>query len=83
MPTYSYKCKSCEHIFEELLSMSDNKVPEGQPCPECGKEEVKQYFGSMPGLVHEPGTRLKVDNGWRDRLKEMKKTYKINNINEH
>jgi len=37
----------------------------------------------MPGLVHEPGTRLKVDNGWRDRLKEMKKTYKINNINEH
>lgn len=83
MPTYSYKCDSCTHIFEELLSISDRKVPEGKPCPECGKKKVRRYFSSMPGFVHEPGNHLKVDDGWRDKLKEMKKTYKINNIKEH
>lgn len=27
--------------------MSDNKVPETEPCPECGKMEVLQYVGEL------------------------------------
>lgn len=34
MPTYSYKCESCEFPFEMIRPMAESSDP--QPCPECG-----------------------------------------------
>lgn len=81
---YSYKCEACEEIWDETHRMDDRKIPEGLPCPKCEKEgTVKQYIaGGFPAMVHvTDGTVSRnVSDGWRDRLKEMKKTYKVNNI---
>ncbi len=32
MPTYTYKCNECEHQFEIVQKMTDDKLVE---CPEC------------------------------------------------
>ena len=81
---YSYKCKACEHQFDRHLRMDDRKIPEGEPCPECGKEgTVFQWLGAAPKLVHETGSRLKVDDGWREVQSKIKETYKINAIKDH
>lgn len=39
MPIYDYRCSSCESVWEEYKKMSDNKVPEGNPCPKCNATE--------------------------------------------
>lgn len=33
MPTYSYRCDSCEHAFEIVQRFADEPLTE---CPECG-----------------------------------------------
>lgn len=38
MPTYDYKCKSCEHIFEEFHKV--NEKPKVK-CPICGGKAEK------------------------------------------
>ena len=38
MPLYDFKCTECEHIFEELASISETSDP---PCTECGSETEK------------------------------------------
>lgn len=82
MPTYSYMCKGCEHEFTEMRKMDDRKIPEGEPCPECGEQKVVIKIGATR-IVHEAGSRLKVDDGWREVQAKMKDTYKINNIKVH
>lgn len=34
-------------------------------------------------FIYDAGTNIKVDDGFRDRMKEIKKTYKINNIPDY
>lgn len=82
MPTYNYMCKGCEHEFTEMHKMDDRKIPEEQPCPECGEQKVVMKIGAAK-IVHEAGSRLKVDDGWREVQAKMKDTYKINNIKVH
>lgn len=48
MPTYSYSCKSCEHEFEELQSISEERLLR---CPSCGKDELMRMIGGGSGLV--------------------------------
>jgi putative FmdB family regulatory protein len=36
MPMYDYKCSSCEHTFERIVSKYNTE--EKQECPECGKD---------------------------------------------
>ncbi|MCB0953129.1 MAG: zinc ribbon domain-containing protein, partial [Microthrixaceae bacterium] len=33
MPTYEYRCRSCEHQFEIQQSITDEVLT---TCPECG-----------------------------------------------
>lgn len=47
MPTYDYKCTSCNHIFEHFQSMADEPLTQ---CPECGGE-VKRMIGGGSGLI--------------------------------
>lgn len=40
MPTYEYRCKSCEHELEVQQSFSDDPL---ETCPECGGDLRKVY----------------------------------------
>jgi putative FmdB family regulatory protein len=39
MPFYDYKCKDCDHIWEEQQTVDARNVPINNPCPECGTSE--------------------------------------------
>jgi putative FmdB family regulatory protein len=47
MPTYEYRCKNCEHVFERIKKISDPPVDE---CPKCGHEAERLISGGA-GLV--------------------------------
>lgn len=48
MPTYDYKCKACDHAFEEFQMMSD---PELRKCPKCGKLKLERLIGGGAGFL--------------------------------
>ena len=50
MPIYTYHCSSCDHEFEELLSVAKGDDP--QSCPECTGMAHKVIAGcnfNLPG----------------------------------
>ena len=38
MPEYVFECNSCEHLFEEIHTISNMDVPLNNPCPSCKKD---------------------------------------------
>lgn len=47
MPTYEYRCTSCDYYFEKFQSIKDEPV---KICPKCG-EPVRKLFSSSAGLI--------------------------------
>jgi putative FmdB family regulatory protein len=41
VPTYGYRCQSCEHEFETLQRMSDPPVA---TCPQCGSPGKRLFY---------------------------------------
>lgn len=84
MAIYNYKCKECEHEFQEHLRMDDRKLPEESPCPECGKEDAVVLQIGAPKIVRDQGSILgKTSQGWKDLVKHIKKgSGKGNTIND-
>jgi putative FmdB family regulatory protein len=56
MPTYSYKCKRCDHGFEVMQRITDDVLVK---CPECDEDELKKVI--VPSITG--GFSLK-GNGW-------------------
>jgi putative FmdB family regulatory protein len=81
MPTYEYRCTSCNNQFEDLLSIAERHDPIKRGCLEtdCGGEVVAVVGSPFPGdpWVHNP---KKVDDGFRDRLKDIKRTHYGSNM---
>jgi putative FmdB family regulatory protein len=50
LPTYAYRCGSCNHQFERFQKMSDDPVME---CELCGSDVQRVLF---PVAVHFKGT---------------------------
>ena len=48
MPTYDYKCKACEHTWEEFQSI---KAVPTKKCPACGKSKAERQIGAGAGLI--------------------------------
>jgi putative FmdB family regulatory protein len=48
MPTYDYRCKACNHEFEEFQSMT---APVLKKCPECGKATLERLIGIGAAVV--------------------------------
>jgi putative FmdB family regulatory protein len=48
MPTYDYRCKSCEHEFELFQNMSDRVK---RKCPECGKNTLERLIGTGAAVL--------------------------------
>ena len=72
MPMYDYRCKKCEHHFEEMHIIAERKAPEKKACPECGKKQIEQTIEGMP-FIGDPvrqGTK-RVDNGFREVMQKV------------
>lgn len=70
MPSYDYKCKSCEYTFVDIVSYDDRDNI--QECPDCGAVNAFRFYGKMPGVTrasYVDGTKRK---GF-DTLKEVNK----------
>lgn len=76
MPTYKFKNTETTEEFEEFMSMS----------------KLEEYLLENPHLqqmpvavkvVHEVGTNLKADDGFREVLSHITDRYKINNIKSY
>jgi len=70
MPTYEYQCKSCQHRFEEFLSINKREDPTKKPCSECGEKKVQQGFFTAP--VGGFDTLLKPKAGFSDIIDSIK-----------
>lgn len=74
MPTYDYKCKNCGNSFDKLLKIKERFAPENEACPSCGNVGDVILYVSSPKIVSEVGSLLsKTSDGWKDRLKQIKK----------
>lgn len=49
MPTYSFKCQSCNHIQDAFFSMDAEKRIN---CEACRSTNVQQYFGNYKIAMH-------------------------------
>ena len=81
MPYYDYKCYSCEHEFELNMKIADRNKPTEEPCPKCSEREVIHKLATpfIGDPWHHAGK--KPDEGFKDRLKEIKKHHRHNTIN--
>lgn len=77
MPTYSYRCKNCDHSFERFEKMADMDKALSEPCPECQTEDqiVMQITHLAPPVdpIRLMGSGAKLPSDWREFLGKMKK----------
>lgn len=41
VPTYIYRCESCDETFERIESMVEHEAAK-PPCPNCGSQKVSR-----------------------------------------
>jgi putative FmdB family regulatory protein len=58
MPTYEYRCRSCDHQFEEFHSIT---APPRRKCPACGKNQLERLIGSGAGVIFKGGGFYQTD----------------------
>ena len=80
MPTYQYKCKNCDFEFEEEHKIADRNIPceNSKRYGSCSDEDdspcdiqiVPQLLSSVS---MRDSFRRHTSDGWKDRLKEIKR----------
>jgi putative FmdB family regulatory protein len=48
MPIYEYKCKKCNHVFEEFQSITSSSLT---TCPKCGSKGLVRLISTGTGLI--------------------------------
>jgi putative FmdB family regulatory protein len=48
MPTYEYRCRNCDHEFEQPQSII---APPLRTCPKCGKRALQRLIGAGGGII--------------------------------
>jgi len=77
MPIYTFRNTETEEEFELAMMVSERKTYlEENP-------HVEQIITSGTKIVHERGTNLRVDDGFRESLSRVKEKYRINNIKSY
>lgn len=83
MPIYEYKCRSCQHYFEELV-----KLGRSPDCPSCGGRELEQLV-SLPAVSTESSRERSLGRARKRAGKEHKEKkhaqaeYERNYIKDH
>jgi putative FmdB family regulatory protein len=79
MPSYNYKCESCNHEFEAIKSMSERHSPETLPCSNCNKITVMLQMAA-PAICSShriTGTKSSKPQGdFVERMKQIKQNMK-------
>ncbi|HEY8914326.1 FmdB family zinc ribbon protein [Lacisediminihabitans sp.] len=44
MPTYSYRCASCDHAFDQYQAFTDDSLT---VCPHCHEPQLRKVFNSI------------------------------------
>ena len=80
MPYYDYKCEKCSREEEFNVKIADRDCP--IDCPIC--DGIMKRMLSLPAVGYDSFvlTGNKPSDGFRDRLREIKKTHRNNNF-EH
>lgn len=74
MPAYDYHCGSCGHTFEENHSINECQIPTEEPCPKCGKAEVRIAIMTAPSFADPAKIGIKKpDREFRNLLSTIKK----------
>ena len=83
MPTYQYKCKNCDFEFEDTFKIDDRNIPIENPqkygsCNhENGEDGTPCDIQIVPQLLSSVSIRdsfrRHTSDGWKDRLKEIKR----------
>ena len=80
MPYYDYSCESCNQEFEKNLKIAEREKPTQEPSERCGGKVWMVYAKPHIGDPwHHAGK--KVDEGFKDRLREIKKSHLHSTIN--
>jgi putative FmdB family regulatory protein len=80
MPRYVYSCKACDKDFEDSYSIEERNEPTKTPCKHCGGEIYLTIGTTAIGDPIKLGIR-KPSEGFRDRLREIKKNHPGSKMN--
>lgn len=76
MPTYVYRCGSCEVEFEKYCPISMRNKPLDEPCPDCRSEgSVKQVIGAPKIVSGVKGLSGNTPSGFKEVLKSIDNKY--------
>jgi len=77
MPIYTFRNKETNEEFDENMMIAElDEYLEKNP-------DVEQIITTSTKIVHERGTNLRVDDGFRESIARVKEKYKINNIKSY
>ncbi len=81
MPTYDYKCNTCNYTFELFQRMSDDPITE---CPKC-KGKVTRLIGAGAGPIFKGSGFYQTDyknsgKNNKESSKESKETVKKDDV---
>jgi putative FmdB family regulatory protein len=84
MPAYDYVCKTCGLEFEEFVSIQNREIPCKSPCDYCQQIDAQCEISlkiSTP-FIGDPIRQgiKKPDRAFNDKLRELKKAHRGNNI---
>lgn len=58
MPTYEYRCKACNHEFEEFQSITAKPL---KKCPSCAKLRLERLIGTGSAVMFKGGGFYETD----------------------
>lgn len=77
MPIYTFRNKDTGEEFDESMMIAElDPYLEDNP-------NVEQIITTATKIVHERGTNLKVDDGFRENISRIKEKYTINAIKDY
>lgn len=76
MPTYTFRDTNTNEVFDKFMSIAARE----QYLTD--NSHLETVLGATK-IVHERGTNLKVDDGFREVMSKIKQTYKVNNIKSY
>lgn len=77
MPTYTFRDKKTEAEFDKIMMIAElDPYLDENP-------HLEQVITSGIKIVHERGTHLKVDDGFKEVISKVKETYTVNNLKSY
>jgi len=77
MPIYTFRNHETGEEFDEQMMISElDQYLADNP-------HVEQLITTATKIVHERGTNLRVNDGFRESISRIKETYKVNRIKDY